>query len=119
MNTLTLHSGEIIFRQKDFAESMFDIVSGKVGIFSNYGTDTETKITELGEGQTFGEMGMTEVGDGRCPGGDRSDRDQRGRTENVLPGQAGKAAADHEAAESAHTRNERKIHRSLPVRQRA
>ena len=60
MNTLTLHSGEIIFRQKDFAESMFDIVSGKVGIFSNYGTDTETKITELGEGQTFGEMGMIE-----------------------------------------------------------
>ena len=58
MNTLTLHSGEIIFRQKDFAESMFDIVSGKVGIFSNYGTDTETKIAELGEGQTFGEMGL-------------------------------------------------------------
>ena len=60
MNTLTLHSGEIIFRQKDFAESMFDIVSGKVGIFSNYGTDTETKIAELGEGQIFGEMGMIE-----------------------------------------------------------
>ena len=53
--------GEIIFRQGDFAESMYDILAGSVGIFAGYGTENEKQLTVLGAGQFLGEMGLIEV----------------------------------------------------------
>ena len=54
----TYNKGDIIFRQGDAAESMFDITWGRVGIYLDYGTEKEKLLTELGSGSTFGEMGM-------------------------------------------------------------
>lgn len=56
----TYNSGDVIFRQGDNAETMYDVLSGKVGIYVNYGAPDEKKLTELELGQFFGEMGVIE-----------------------------------------------------------
>ena len=61
MRQLTFAKGDIIFRQGDFANVMYDIVSGKVGIYSDYQGEQEKLIAELGDGQILGEMGMIEA----------------------------------------------------------
>ena len=61
MKISSFNKGEIIFRQGDFADGMFDILSGSVGVYVNYGTEHETQLTTLGAGQFLGEMGLIEV----------------------------------------------------------
>ena len=61
MKTLTFASGDVIFWQGDFSTSMFDIISGKVGIYIDYETAKEKLLAELGMEDTVGEMGMIEV----------------------------------------------------------
>ena len=61
MRQLTFAKGDVIFRQGDFANVMYDIVSGKVGIYSDYQGKQEEKIAELDDGQILGEMGMIEA----------------------------------------------------------
>ncbi len=51
---------EIIFMQGDESSCMYEVQQGKVGIFLDYGTDTEKKIAEIGPDRIFGEMGMVE-----------------------------------------------------------
>ena len=53
--------GQFIFKQGEFSDCMYDILSGRVGVYSAYGTEDESLIAELGNGQTLGEMGMLEV----------------------------------------------------------
>ena len=50
--------GEIIFRQGDPGDAMYDVASGKVGVYGAYGTDNEKLLTELTAGDFFGEMGL-------------------------------------------------------------
>lgn len=54
-------SGAVIFKEGAWEMSMYVIVSGKVGIYANYGTEKEQLLTELGEGKIFGEMGLIEA----------------------------------------------------------
>ena len=61
MNNLTFKSNQVIFKQGSFGEGMFDIVSGRVGIYADYGTPDEKMVAELGSDEIFGEMGMIEV----------------------------------------------------------
>ena len=61
MRQLTYSKGDIIFREGDNATVMYDVISGKVGIYRGYQTDQEEKVAELGAGQIFGEMGMIEI----------------------------------------------------------
>ena len=61
MRTLTFAPGDVIFWQGDFSASMFDIISGKVGIYIGYETDQEKLLAELGKEDTLGEMGMIEA----------------------------------------------------------
>lgn len=61
MKEISCKKDQVIFRQGEFGTVMYDIVSGKVGIFSEYQTDKEEKIAELDAGQIFGEMGMIEI----------------------------------------------------------
>lgn len=61
MKTLTFAPGDVIFWQGDFSASMFDIISGKVGIYIGYETDQEKLLAELGKEDTLGEMGMIEA----------------------------------------------------------
>ena len=59
--TKIYEKGEFIFKQGEYASCMYDICQGKVGIITNYGEDGEKTLTELGEGASFGEMGMLEA----------------------------------------------------------
>ena len=58
MQTKNYKKGEIIFRQGDPADCMYDIYWGTVGIYLNYGTPGETLLRELETDEFFGEMGM-------------------------------------------------------------
>ena len=58
MNTKVYNKGDVIFRQGDAAESMFDVQWGSVGIYLDYGTANEKKLAELSDDAFFGEMGM-------------------------------------------------------------
>ena len=56
----TFNKGDVIFRQGDAANSMFDILSGSVGVYMGYGTEHETQVTVLNAGDFLGEMGLIE-----------------------------------------------------------
>ena len=60
MEMKTYKKGEVIFRQGDAGNCMYDIHWGKVGIYVNYGTDKEEKLAELRTEEFFGEMGLVE-----------------------------------------------------------
>ena len=60
MKTITYNENEIIFEEGTFGKAMYDVVEGKVGIYSKYKTGKEKLIAELGADEIFGEMGMLE-----------------------------------------------------------
>ena len=58
-NIRRCNQGEVIFREGEAsANEMFDVRLGRVGIFTGFGSEEETLLTELQAGKTFGEMGM-------------------------------------------------------------
>ena len=61
MNTLVFKKGDVIFRQGDYSEVMYDIAKGKVGVFADYETEMVQQLAELKAGDFLGEMGMIEV----------------------------------------------------------
>ena len=61
MNTLVFKKGDVIFRQGDYSEVMYDIAKGKVGVFADYETEKVQQLAELKAGDFLGEMGMIEV----------------------------------------------------------
>lgn len=60
MKETTFGKDQVIFREGDNATTMYDILSGKVGIYKNYGAENEQQIVVMEAGQVFGEMGMIE-----------------------------------------------------------
>ena len=60
MKEITFGKDQVIFREGDYARTLYDILSGKVGIYKNYGTEDARQIVVLEAGQIFGEMGMIE-----------------------------------------------------------
>lgn len=60
MKEITFGKDQIIFRQGDQAAVMYDILSGKVAIYTDYGTGKQQEIAVIEAGQVFGEMGMLE-----------------------------------------------------------
>jgi CRP-like cAMP-binding protein len=60
MKEITFGKDQVIFREGDNATTMYDILSGKVGIYKNYGAENEQQIIVMEAGQVFGEMGMIE-----------------------------------------------------------
>ena len=60
MKEITFGKDQVIFREGDNATTMYDILSGKVGIYKNYGAKNEQQIIVMEAGQVFGEMGMIE-----------------------------------------------------------
>ena len=60
MKEITFGKDQVIFREGDDARTMYDILSGKVGIYKNYGAKNEQQIIVMEAGQVFGEMGMIE-----------------------------------------------------------
>lgn len=60
MKEITFGKDQVIFRQGDTATVMYDILSGKVGIYVDYETEKQKQIVVLEAGEIFGEMGMIE-----------------------------------------------------------
>ena len=58
MNIKVLKNNEILFRQGEPAEGMYYIQAGKVGIYTDYGTEKQKKIEDLFTDQFVGEMGV-------------------------------------------------------------
>lgn len=54
----TFAKNEIIFHEGDTAHCLYDIHWGKVGIYANYGADTQSLLAELNPDEFFGEMGL-------------------------------------------------------------
>lgn len=52
--------GSIIFREGEAGDCMYDIHSGKIGIYKAYGTPNERCLAELEPNRFFGEIGMLE-----------------------------------------------------------
>ena len=48
--------GEVIVRQGQPGDSMYNILWGRVAVYSDYGTEREQKLAELGANDFFGEM---------------------------------------------------------------
>ena len=49
---------EVIFREGDAANCLYDIHWGNVGIYANYGADNQQLLAELKPDEFFGEMGL-------------------------------------------------------------
>ena len=60
MNKAIFKKGEVICRQGEPGNCMYDIYWGSVGVYSEYGTANEKKLAELYAGDFFGEMGLLE-----------------------------------------------------------
>lgn len=56
----TFKKNEVIFREGDAANCLYDIHWGKVGIYANYGAENQRLLTELNPDEFFGEMGLLE-----------------------------------------------------------
>lgn len=61
MAQVSYKQGDVIFRQGDFGNTMYEVRDGKVGIYLNYGEASEKKLTEVKRSQIFGEMAIIEV----------------------------------------------------------
>lgn len=53
--------GEVIFREGDFQDTFYKVISGTVQIYLGYGSPEAKLITTLSAGEFFGEMGVIET----------------------------------------------------------
>lgn len=60
-DTLHVEKNSVIFEEGKWEMVMYGIISGKVAIYSAYGTDNEKLLAELEAGRYFGEMGLIEA----------------------------------------------------------
>ena len=60
MEIKTFRKGEVIFRKGDPGDCMYDVYSGKIGVYSAYGTPEEKLLMEYYPDHYFGEMGLLE-----------------------------------------------------------
>ncbi len=60
MKQLSFGGDEVIFREGEFALTMYQIESGSVGIYANYDSADARLLAKLGKGEYFGEMGLAE-----------------------------------------------------------
>ena len=61
MQTKQFRQGEVIFREGTLGNTMYEIRSGTVGIYVDYGEAGEKNLTKLDAGRIFGEMAVIEV----------------------------------------------------------
>ena len=54
------NQGEVIVREGEISATFFQLVEGTAAVYTNYGETNQQKLTELGAGQYFGEMGVIE-----------------------------------------------------------
>lgn len=55
------NQGDVIFREGDAGDGFYQLKSGEVGVYVNYGTGDEIKLRSLEPGQYFGELAALEA----------------------------------------------------------
>ena len=60
MDSILYNQGDIVIRQGERENWMFQILSGSIGVYKDYGTENERKLAELGAGDFIGEMELIE-----------------------------------------------------------
>ena len=60
MEIKTYGKGTVIFREGDASECMYEVYSGKVGVYAAYGKPEQKLLMEYYPDQIFGEMGLLE-----------------------------------------------------------
>ena len=63
MKTIAFSAGDVIFREGDFQLTMYDVLSGSIGIYLDYDSEQKKQLTVLRANQLLGEMGLIES----CP----------------------------------------------------
>ena len=61
MKEITFNKDQVIFRQGEFGTAMYDVLSGEIGIYTDYQGADEKQIAVIKAGEVFGEMGLIEV----------------------------------------------------------
>ncbi len=62
MQEVRFRPGEVIFKEWTLGDKMYEIKSGSVGIYANYGCAEEKKLTELAAGRILGELSVIDLG---------------------------------------------------------
>ncbi len=60
MEIKTFGKGTVIFREGEASECMYEVYSGKVGVYAAYGKPEQKLLMEYYPDQIFGEMGLLE-----------------------------------------------------------
>ncbi|MDO4797873.1 MAG: cyclic nucleotide-binding domain-containing protein [Coriobacteriales bacterium] len=60
METKTFDNNEVVFKQGTYAETMYEVGTGAIGVFAAYGTPNEKLLATFGPSDFFGEMGLVE-----------------------------------------------------------
>lgn len=63
MEIAKFRKNETIFKEGDYPNCMYDIQTGSVGIYADYGEDSQKELAILHEGDFFGEIGLIDY----CP----------------------------------------------------
>jgi CRP-like cAMP-binding protein len=58
--TKEFKKGDVIFREGDTGDNVYQIEEGTVSVYVGYGEDDQTLLTDLGKGRFFGEMAAVE-----------------------------------------------------------
>ncbi len=61
MKEITFNKDQVIFRQGEFGSAMYDVLSGEIGIYTDYQGADEKQIAVIKAGEVLGEMGLIEV----------------------------------------------------------
>ena len=61
MKEITFNKDQIIFCQGEFGSTMYDVLSGEIGIYTDYQGADEKQIAVIKAGEVLGEMGLIEV----------------------------------------------------------
>ncbi len=61
MNEKFFNKGEVVFREGEIGKSFFQITKGTAGVYVRYGEADQRKLTDMKEGQFFGEMAVADA----------------------------------------------------------
>lgn len=61
MSETMYQKGDVIVREGDYGSSIYKLLSGSAAVYTDYGRENEMCLTELHEGDYFGEMAVIEI----------------------------------------------------------
>lgn len=57
---IVIKKGKVIFKEGDAGDCMYDLLLGKVGVYTGFGTDNQKEMAILETGAFFGEMALVD-----------------------------------------------------------